>query len=232
MSNPNTTATDEVGSQTVGCLNNSNIQETADWLPPISQEATEPKPAAATQSIATAPVTAAAIERDDEIVSECGQRAICPPGAKTARCVAFYKTGLQEGYMGGPSRRKAVAMFELADKIQSGPLAGEHYRLSKIVTAELYEKSGLVTMLRSWFGRDIVQKNGQQNRLKISEIVGKYATIIVKHDIKNGQAFPKITDVLPPPANAPTINSTFDPTKNMPDFVRKMIAHQLPRSQA
>lgn len=81
-------------------------------------------------------------------------------------------------------------------------------------------------MLTSWFGIDPTQKDGSVSRLKIGNLIGRYATVIVTTGTHNGKTSQKITEVLPPMPNVPVINSTFD-VRNIPAFIQRMIDEQI-----
>ena len=171
------------------------------------------------------------INYDNEImiVEETKSKRVCPDGTYNAVCAAVYDLGMQKGSNGWPERRKLAFIFEVQEHITDGPLAGQPYRVSKIVSASLSDKSTLTAMLTSWFGHDPRTKGSGRTAFSPSSLVGKPCMLTVAHKVnQDGDAQPFISTIALLMRGLPVLTSTFDP-RNVPEWVIKMQGQRLDR---
>lgn len=165
-------------------------------------------------------------DMDDIIEEVCGDKVVCPPNNHNAVCAAFFNAGLQPGINGWPARKKIVLVFETEETIDSGPLQGQPYRVSKIMTASLNEKSTLRQTLISWLGHDPIQKVNGKRRFRCRDLVGKPCTITVVHEEKDGEMRPRIVAVSPRMSSFPALTPKMNPSE-IPEWIRKMQEQRL-----
>ena len=164
------------------------------------------------------------------IVEETRTKHVCPSGTHNAVCAGVYDLGVQKSANGWPERRKLAMIFEVAEKIAEGPLAGQPYRLSKIVSASLNDKSTLTALLTSWLGKDPRKKvNG--SKFEPSALVGKPCMLTVAYKTTpDGDSQPIISAISSHMMGLPTLISTLDPNET-PDWVRRMQDQRLDKAQ-
>jgi hypothetical protein len=161
------------------------------------------------------------------IVEESKPKHVCPIGTYNGLCVAVYDLGKQKSGKGWPDRRQLAFIFEVAEQIADGPLAGQPYRVSKIVSATLSDKSTLTALLTSWAGFDPRKHENGKTFFSPSKLVGKPCMLTVAHKTTSGgdaQAF--ISGISSPMKGLPVLKSTFDPA-NVPEWVKTMQSQRL-----
>ena len=166
------------------------------------------------------------------IVEETKSKQVCPDGTYNAVCAAVYDLGVQKSANGWPERRKLAFIFEVQEYIADGPLAGQPFRVSKIVSASLSDKSTLTAMLTSWFGHDPRSKGSGRTAFSPSSLVGKPCMLTVAHKTnQDGDAQPFISTIALHMRGLPVLASNFDPS-NVPEWVIKMQGQRLDKPQA
>lgn len=158
------------------------------------------------------------------VISEDAKvRQVCPDGSHNAVCAAVHDLGVQKSNtVGWPSRRKVALIFEVAETFAEGPLAGQPYRLSKIVSATLSDKSTLTALLTSWFGRDPRKKVNGKTEFAPPMLVGKPCTLTVVHKTTaDGDTQAIVQTVASHMKGLPVLSSTLD-SSQVPDWIRRM----------
>jgi hypothetical protein len=144
---------------------------------------------------------------------------VCPAGVLNAVCTGVDDLGLQAGYQNGKPMKKIVLRFETEAIICDGALAGEPYRVSRIVSASLDEKSVLRGFLIDWFGSDPTVSNGNSRHFNTDDLVGRPAIITVIHNTSNGKVTPKVTRVSMHRSELPVLTASAR-SAEPPDWVR------------
>lgn len=123
------------------------------------------------------------------------EKHVCPSGTHNAVCTGVDDLGLQSGFDNGKPVRKIALRFEIDERIPNGPLAGEPFRVGKIITASLHVKSSLRNILINWFGHDPIGSNTGQSSFNLNDLIGKPATITITHRTNSGKITPIIKGV-------------------------------------
>ena len=165
------------------------------------------------------------------IVEETRTRHVCPAGTHNAVCAGVYDAGVQKSANGWPEKRKFVTIFEVEEKISAGPLAGQPYRVSRIVSASLNDKSTLTALLTSWLGKDPRKRVNGKTEFELSTLIGKPCMLTVAHKTTpDGDSQAVITAISAHMKGLPTLTSTLDPTETH-DWVRRMQDQRLDKAQ-
>lgn len=161
------------------------------------------------------------------LVEEAKPKHVCPAGTHNALCVGVYDLGKQKSAVGWPDRRKMALMFETEDKITDGKLAGQPYRLSKIVSDSMNDKSTLITTLTSWLGRDPRTLVNGKVELRMGSLVGKPCMLTIAHKTtSDGDTQAVVTTVSSHMKGLPALTSTFNPN-DVPEWIKKMQSQRL-----
>lgn len=162
-----------------------------------------------------------------KIYQDSMDKVMCPSGNFNAICVGVYDLGVQPSKNGWPAKRKVAICFEVEKKIEAGPLAGQPYRLSRIVSTSLNRKSALSEMLVSWFGRDPVGSENGNRVFDFAALIGKPCTISVAHHAKDGDTRAFIQSISGHMDGMPVLKSDFDPYGQTPDWIERMRSHRI-----
>jgi hypothetical protein len=156
------------------------------------------------------------------LVEEQKQRQTCPTGTHNAVCAAVYDLGVQRGSNGWPDKRKLALIFEVEQKIAEGPLSGQPFRISKIVSASLSDKSTLTALLTAWYGHDPRKTVNGRTMFSLSSLVGKPCMLTVVHKrTPDGDVQAIVTVISAHMKGLDVLGSTFDATK-APEWVVRM----------
>ena len=152
-----------------------------------------------------------------------------PVGMHRALCINYFDVGYQPGYQGAAPAHKIVVLWEIEPK----NIQGKRFTITKIYTASIAEKSNLGQDLVSWRGRPFTDQ--EREGFDLDNIKGKACQLNV---IPNGQGEKvKVGSVLPAmrQVNQTTGKSELTmhwqpetPADFIPNFVKKMIAEQVP----
>jgi len=160
------------------------------------------------------------------IIEQSTNKTTCPAGNFNSLCVGVHDLGIQPSKNGWQPRQKLAIVFEIDKEIEDGPLAGERYRISKIVSASLNTKATLMKMLTSWFGRDPTVGSNGKRRFDFETLVGRPCMLSVTHQEKDGETRATISSVSAHVDGLPILPMTSDPD-DTPEWVEKMRAERL-----
>lgn len=161
------------------------------------------------------------------LIKISNDRIVCPEGPHDAVLAAVFSLGLQPGYNGEKPKPKHAYVFELADKIPSGDLAGKPYVVSIIMTDSLHEKSRLFAAVKALKGGLTPQDT--QSGFDPASMVGLSCTLVTANHIRAGKAVTNIESIYKRDPSLPKLVPTQDWSK-VPAWVLRIQSQQLDKS--
>ena len=153
-------------------------------------------------------------------IIKINNKTLCPEGHHEVVLAAVYSIGLQPGYKDESPKPKHIYVFELAEKIPSGPLAGQPYVVSAIYTDSLNEKSRLYAAVKALRG-GLTAQELQTDAFDPASLIGLSCTIVTVNQVRAGKLMPSIVSIIKRDNSAPLLTPTLDRSK-VPDWVKRM----------
>jgi len=159
------------------------------------------------------------------LIKLANDRIVCPEGPHDAVLSAVFSLGLQPGYDGEKPKAKHTYIFELADRIPNGSLAGQPYVVSIIMTDSLHEKSRLFSAVKALRG-GLTAQDTQAGTFDPASMVGLCCTLVTANQVRAGKTVANIESIFKRDPSLPKLVPTKDWT-TIPDWVQRLRAQSL-----
>ena len=151
-------------------------------------------------------------------------------GSHNAVLAATYSLGLQPGYDGDKPKFKHAYVFELADKVPSGDLAGQPHAVNMIITDSLHEKSRLSSVIKALRGSGLTAQETQAG-FDPESLVGSGCTVITGCRERAGGTVASIESILKRDPALPKLVPARDWSK-APEWVKRLQDQRLDKPKA
>jgi len=163
------------------------------------------------------------------IIKMNNDKILYPEGVHDVVLSAVYSLGLQPGFQDEQPKSKHVYVFELAEKIPDGTLAGQPYIISGTYTDSLNEKSRLTEVIRALKGGLTAQE--MQSGFDNESLIGLNCKIVTVNKTNAGKTTATIVSFLKRDSSTPLLTPTFDRSK-VPTWVKRLQDQRLDKPKS